>query len=191
MFNADHLGRSQVLQGEFQIKGLNLLLVFQVNCPGCFVYALPLAARLYDRYGDRVNILGLSTAFEDFSLNTLDNTRRLLASGEVVGMTKLYWQRQGESVYSVPIRFPVAFDGMGEVQSQSPATGENAPPIASEVGHTFRVNHLQGTPSWILFDERYRILAHWFGHKSESDVELILHRSLTANPVYDAEEKSL
>ncbi|MEO0406976.1 MAG: hypothetical protein AAF289_06460 [Cyanobacteria bacterium P01_A01_bin.135] len=157
-----HLKLAQVLQGEFDIKALNLLVVFQVNCPGCFLYALPLAARLHDQHGDRVNVLGLSTAFEDFDLNTAENTRRLLESGEVVGMTKQYWQRQGESRYGVPIRFPVAFDRREDHRG----------------GYTFRANQLRGTPSWILFDERSMILAQWFGHKPESEVEAILHQSL-------------
>lgn len=168
-----HLKLSRVLQGEFCVKDLNLLLVFQVNCPGCFIYALPLATRLHDQYGDRVNVLGLSTAFEDFDLNTPANTRRLLESGEVVGMTKLYWQRLGVSRYRVPIRFPAAFDEMEGGQSQSSADGQMALG-AQGVGCTFQVNQLQGTPSWILFDERFMILAQWFGHKSESEVESIL-----------------
>ena len=40
----------QVLQGDFKVKSLNLLLAFQVNCPGCFIYALPLAENLHQKY---------------------------------------------------------------------------------------------------------------------------------------------
>jgi hemoglobin-like flavoprotein len=182
---------SQVLQGEFRVKGLNLLLVFQVNCPGCFIYALPLATRLQDRYGDRVNILGLSTVFEDFHLNTAENTRRLLKHGELVGMTQRYWQQYGESEYEIPIRFPVAFDRVENCPVPSPSSAKLAAPIYPDVGQTFRVNQLQGTPSWILFDQSLTILAQWFGHKSESDVEAILHRWLTANSVHHANEQSV
>lgn len=178
----------QVLQGEFQVKELNLLLVFQVNCPGCFVYALPLAARLHDQYSDRLNVLGLSTAFEDFDLNTPDNTRRLLESGEVVGMTKLYLQQHGESPYSVPLRFPVAFDG---IEGDQPVSKEQTSPIHPSVGQTFRSNRLQGTPSWILFDESFTILEQWFGHKSESAVESILHQWLAASSVHDTDGQSV
>ncbi len=180
-----------VLQGEFQVKALNLLLVFQVNCPGCFVYALPLAARLHDHYGDRVNILGLSTAFEDFDLNTLDNTHRLLATGEVVGMTKLYWQRQGHNSYDVPIQFPIAFDLLEGSQPVTPPDGESPTSAARGIGYTFRVNQLQGTPSWILFDESCTILAQWFGHKSESAVESLLQEALAANSVTKFNEQSV
>jgi hypothetical protein len=35
------------LKGKFNLKNLNILLVFQVNCPGCFSYALPLFNTLY------------------------------------------------------------------------------------------------------------------------------------------------
>jgi len=31
----------RVLQGSFDLKALNLLFVFQVNCPGCFIYGFP------------------------------------------------------------------------------------------------------------------------------------------------------
>lgn len=170
---------SQILQGNFQIKGLNLLLVFQVNCPGCFAYALPLAASLHRAYSNRINVLGLSTAFEDFDLNTLENTRRLLETGECVGMTKLYLQQNGKSQYSTPILFPIAFD-LIEDESDSLADRNNSLASLRESGCTFRANHLNGTPSWILFDESLRILAQWFGHKPESEVEQILNQALGA-----------
>lgn len=137
---------SEVLQGEFALRPLNLLLVFQVNCPGCFMYALPLAARLHDQYGDRVNILGLSTAFEDFDLNTADNTRRLLTTGEVVGMTKLHLAQQGQTAYTVPMRFPVAFDAPdGQTQ-------------AMRLSHRLSLNwYLLATPSAvIIYAARHR-----------------------------------
>ena len=38
------------LQGKFELKKLNLLLVFQVNCPGCFSYALPFFNKLYSEF---------------------------------------------------------------------------------------------------------------------------------------------
>ena len=173
-----HLKTSQVLQGEFQVEDLNLLLAFQVNCPGCFIYALPLAAKLHDTYGDRLNILGLSTAFEDFELNTAENTRHLLEKGETVGMTKLYLSEHGQSSYDVPIRFPIAFDWFEE----------NNPGIA---GHTFRANHMRGTPSWVLFNASSTILARWFGHRAESEVLSIINQVLAAESVYVSSRKSL
>ena len=66
-----------------------LVEVFQVNCPGCFLYALPEAAGIHEQYHDKgVTVIGVATAFEDFDKNTLDNLRRLSEMGYVVGETK-------------------------------------------------------------------------------------------------------
>jgi len=99
-----HLRTEQILQGHFTLQSLNLILIFQVNCPGCFIYALPLAAKLYERHRDRINILGLSTAFEDFDLNTAENTQKLLQSGEMVGVTRHYFQQKQIEQYPITTR---------------------------------------------------------------------------------------
>ncbi len=76
----------EMLQGEFTPARINVLLAFQVNCPGCFIHALPVAAGLHAHFTqDDVRLLGLSTAFEDFDLNTIDHTRQLLQDGQLVG----------------------------------------------------------------------------------------------------------
>lgn len=106
---------SEILQGDFKVANdLNLLLAFQVNCPGCFIYALPLAETLHNQYGNRLNVLGLSTAFEDFELNTVDHTKKLLDGGEVIGQTQKYLSQMGEVSYSSSISFPIAFDQVGK-----------------------------------------------------------------------------
>ena len=196
----------QVLQGDFQIKELNLLLTFQVNCPGCFIYALPLAEKLHHTYGNRLNVLGLSTAFEDFDLNTIDYTQSLLKKGELVGATKLYFQHHGQQSYTIPITFPIAFDRVGDaaklfdendvehVCHLTPSFSQMALATQARVrarikqtlqgrspgAYTFRVNQLQGTPAWILFDGDFTILAQWFGHKSETDVATIINHALNS-----------
>lgn len=146
-----HLRTEQVLQGDFTLQSLNLILIFQVNCPGCFIYALPLAATLQEKYCDRINILGLSTAFEDFELNTAANTLKLLQSGEMVGVTQLYFLQKQIERYTIPLQFAIAFDR-----------------------ETFHLNFLTGTPSWVLFDQDRNMLSSWFGHKSQEEVESML-----------------
>ncbi len=48
-----------------------LVEVFQVNCPGCFLYALPKAIQLHNTYHEKgLVIIGLATAFEDYDKNT-------------------------------------------------------------------------------------------------------------------------
>ena len=65
-----HFHTAEFIQGQFTMKKLNLLLMFQVNCPGCFLYALPLFNKLYKEYWDNMAFVALSTAFEDYTRNT-------------------------------------------------------------------------------------------------------------------------
>lgn len=65
-----------------------LIEVFQVNCPGCFIYSLPKAKQLHETYHDKgLVVIGLATAFEDYDKNTLENLQRLADVGEVIGET--------------------------------------------------------------------------------------------------------
>lgn len=89
--------------------------VFQVNCPGCFMYGLPEAIDLYEKYHDKgVTVLGMATAFEDYDKNTLENLQKLLTAGDVIGETHKalaqYGQLKngGKLPYKIP--FPVAMD---------------------------------------------------------------------------------
>jgi thiol-disulfide isomerase/thioredoxin len=88
--------------------------VFQVNCPGCFMYGIPEAIDLYNKYHESgLTVLGMATAFEDYDKNTLENLQKLLTTGEVVGETQkalsMYGQlKAGKLPYKIP--FPVAMD---------------------------------------------------------------------------------
>jgi peroxiredoxin len=113
------LSVSEWVQGEpvnfDQLAGKVVLVeVFQVNCPGCFLYSLPLAIDLYRKYAERgLVVLGVATAFEDFDKNTPDNLRRLAEKGEVVGETLNMLNRHGklkEGRLPYRISFPLAMD---------------------------------------------------------------------------------
>jgi hypothetical protein len=98
-----------------QLSGQVVLVeVFQVNCPGCFIYSLPQAIDLYQRYqAQGLVVIGVATAFEDFDKNTLQNLQRLLEKGEVIGETQHTLNEYGQLVdgllpYRIP--FPVAMD---------------------------------------------------------------------------------
>jgi peroxiredoxin len=110
---------SDWIQGEptnlDQLTGKVVLLeIFQVNCPGCFLYALPQAVDLHQRYSDKgLAVLGIATAFEDFDLNTLTNLRKLVSHGEVIGETLHMLSQHGvlkdwRLPYRIP--FPLAMD---------------------------------------------------------------------------------
>ncbi|MGZ4958577.1 MAG: peroxiredoxin family protein [Methylomonas sp.] len=100
-----------------------LVAVFQVNCPGCFLYSLPLAIEMQQRYADQgLTVLGVATAFEDFDKNNLENLIRLVKNGEVVGETwRALSQRDGLLRGRLPYRisFPVAMDSLTERQNGS------------------------------------------------------------------------
>jgi thiol-disulfide isomerase/thioredoxin len=103
-----------------------LVEVFQVNCPGCFLYGIPSAIDIYNEYADDgVRVLGLATAFEDYDKNTLDNLRMLAETGEVVGETRTALSQysqldQDRLKYKIP--FPLAMDRVvrsnGEVSQE-------------------------------------------------------------------------
>ena len=91
-----------------------LLEVFQVNCPGCFLYSLPQAVDLHYRYGDQgLVVIGIATAFEDFDKNTLENLRSLIDSGRVIGETSRMLsehQQLQDGRWPVRLPFPIAMD---------------------------------------------------------------------------------
>lgn len=140
-----HLAVGEVIQGDMALNARTLLLVFQVNCPGCFTYALPLAEAIHrdsSRLG--LSVKALSTAFEDFDLNTANHTRALVDGGTLVGETK---RALGTDTYQGTISFPVGVDAG----------------IERGNGETFVSNHLRGTPSWLVLEPNGTLLASYFG----------------------------
>ncbi len=92
-----------------------LVEVFQVNCPGCFLYGIPEAINIYNKYrSDGVTVLGVATAFEDFDKNTLENLDLLSKTGTVIGETKKALAQYGKLAngdkmpYKIP--FPLGMD---------------------------------------------------------------------------------
>lgn len=104
-----------------------ILEVFQVNCPGCFMHALPEAVSIYNKFkDDGVRVIGLATAFEDFDKNTLDNLKMLAETGEVIGETKnalsMYGQLKDGNKLAYKIPFPLGMDNLtktlGEISQE-------------------------------------------------------------------------
>jgi hypothetical protein len=200
-----HLRYSEIVQGDFKLADLNMMLIFQVNCPGCFAYAFPVALRLHEEYKDKgVKVLGLSTAFEDFDMNTLGNTIRLVEKGEVVGETQKMLERAGYPKFPLAIPFDVAFDELkpndlthleedidqfcrnnAEFNSQNPETKRNIKEQLKEYfskktmrAYTFDANHLNGTPTWVLFDRDLNLHYETFGHKEYERLAHIIEKFL-------------
>jgi thiol-disulfide isomerase/thioredoxin len=100
-----------------------LVEVFQVNCPGCFLYGIPEAIDLHKKYKDRgLTILGVATAFEDFDKNNLQNLEKLVTTGEVVGETHRalaqYGQLKDGNKLPYKIPFPVGMDMLKKESGQ-------------------------------------------------------------------------
>jgi thiol-disulfide isomerase/thioredoxin len=91
--------------------------VFQVNCPGCFLYGIPEAISVYENTSKSdVRVLGIATAFEDYDKNTLDNLKLLLTKGEVIGETlralRMYGKLSNGNKLPYTIPHPVAMDAL-------------------------------------------------------------------------------
>jgi glutathione peroxidase-family protein len=120
------LAVSEWVQGQStnldQLIGKVVLVeVFQVNCPGCFLHAMPQAITLHHRYaGQGLVVLGVATAFEDFNKNTLENLMCLVQHSEVIGETQKVLMQQGvlneagHLPYRIP--FPLAMDQLHKRQ---------------------------------------------------------------------------
>ena len=129
---APNFGVSEWVQGaptnfDQEKDKIVVLEVFQVNCPGCFMHALPEAVSIYNKYKDEgVRVLGIATAFEDFDKNTLENLRMLAETGEVIGETKsallMHGQLQEGNRLTYRIPFPLGMDRLtkttGEISQE-------------------------------------------------------------------------
>lgn len=125
---APNLGISEWVQGaptniDQEKDKVILVEVFQVNCPGCFLYGIPEAINIYNKYkDDGVRVLGIATAFEDFDKNTLDNLKMLAETGQVIGETKKaleqYGQLQEGDKLPYKIPFPLAMDKLTKLEGE-------------------------------------------------------------------------
>lgn len=118
---APNLKVSEWVQGNdsnLDQHGGNVVLVevFQVNCPGCFMYGIPESIEIFNKYKSKgVSVLGVATAFEDFDKNTLKNLELLVETGKVIGETEKmlgqHGQLDGDKItYKIP--YPIAMDSL-------------------------------------------------------------------------------
>lgn len=177
-----------------------LINVFQVNCPGCFMHGIPEIINIYNKYRDQpLTLWGLATAFEDFDKNNLDNLKKLLTKGEVVGetlaaMSQTNLLNHDRLQYSLP--FPVAWDKLKlnpteisedrvqkiiqrDIENFDSLPDKTQTMIASQVkaylkqkkydAQSFEAYGLRGTPSTILIDKKGALRYKFFG--SEQGIE--------------------
>ena len=190
------LHHDQLLKGNFEIKPLNFLFVFQVKCPGCFLHGIPLVNELYKEFKDDLSFLGLSTAFEDFEFNNKENTQKLLFNHEVVGETKKSLNTYEIDPKSIDIEFPVAMDSQSTKEFDFKNSAKQICQInpnykiwpefeqnaledkvitylknLEQISLTFTLNQFKGTPTMIVFNNEYEILYHKFGHTDVNTIK--------------------
>ena len=122
------LGVSEWVQGaptslDDEKDKIVLVEVFQVNCPGCFMHAIPEAIEIYNKYkDDGVRVLGIATAFEDYDKNTLENLKMLVETGEVIGETQkalsMHGKLQEGNKLPFKIPFPLGMDNLTKVNGE-------------------------------------------------------------------------
>ena len=185
---APNLKVSEWIQGmdtnlDKQNDNIVVVEVFQVNCPGCFMYGMPESIEIHNKYkSEGVSVLGMATAFEDFDKNTLENLELLLKTGETVGETKKMLSQYGKGdKISYKIPYPVAMDSLikqsGEaskekmdslIKNQIPNFDEQPEDYKKQIydrvkgyfmskefsAETFEMYALPGTPSSILVDRK-------------------------------------
>jgi hypothetical protein len=181
------LDYDRILQGDFSLGDLNLLFIFQVNCPGCFLYGFPQMERLHQqREAHGLTVLGLATAFEDFEFNTATNVELLLSEQKTIGATT----KAIGDLYLQDISFPIASDRLTtrmelnmpenieflcqqivdyeqmSIDRQTKLQQKIAVDLAQITctSTTFALNLLPGTPSFILCDCDLQMIDRWFGH---------------------------
>jgi len=189
-----HLQIAENIQGKFAPKDINLMLVFQVNCPGCIANAIPMVQNLYEQYGNDIGVLGLSTAFQHYDKNNADNTKRLVEEGHLVGHSLEIMERHGHKKLPYKITFPVLMDEkmnadnkdevaqiiLGNHPSYPQLTDEEKSNATnriidhlhkqSDVFITFTVNQFRGSPSFVLFNKEHQIMNTWFGHQPKETI---------------------
>jgi len=124
-----NLGVSEWIQGastnlDQEKDKIVLVEVFQVNCPGCFMNAIPEAIDIYNKYKDEgVRVLGIATAFEDYDKNTIENLKMLSETGEVIGETKkalsMYGKLQDGNKLPFKIPFPLGMDNLTKINGEA------------------------------------------------------------------------
>lgn len=187
---------NKLIQGDFILRKINFLFVFQVNCPGCFIYGIPIANRLYEDFKNQIGFISISTAFEDFEYNTEENTKLLLNQGTLVGETKKALSGHGFEELPYPIKFPVAFDKFSDNSFDLKDIALKICQLHPEytiwpefeqialhkkvyqylnnldsIALTFTVNQFKGTPTMVVFNDSYEILDSKFGHTDYNDIK--------------------
>jgi len=159
--------------------------VFQINCIGSFLHGIPAANNIYNKYqGQGLSVFGFATAFGQYDINTLQNLKLLLSTGELQGAPlNIVGEELDNEGGKLPfkINFPVAMDLLVKQEATIDDEKIEAIAVAKIPNYEyFHLNHksiikkeivrrqlnrhffaetileygLEGTPSSILIDKK-------------------------------------
>jgi peptide-methionine (R)-S-oxide reductase len=183
----------EAVQGTFNADArFTLLYLFRMNCPGCFLYGFDEAHAVFDAFDpEELQVVGLSTAFGEFDGDPAEATRRFVRQGVLTPVVEHEFHELNIDRRPYPVRFPVLLDRMSAPEEFLNADtlqwfyslNPNYPLVTAEdvksivrratlfytqfplVSHTFSLNFLRGTPSYILLDHDKNKRADWLGHQ--------------------------
>ena len=195
---------SKLLQGEnpFISKVEHVvILLFQVNCPGCFTHGLPAFLALRKRVNPaEIGFMAIATAFEDFDLNTEDSANALVNEGLLVGATAIRLGKKKIDPHSlfdgvcvatdrIITRGPSAEEELDRLAELQPSLLKKAPReqllhIVNEdlrqrpwTSATFESLNAQGTPTFALIHrETKRIIVSGIGSLGLQKLETTLEQ---------------
>ena len=138
----------------------------------------------------------MSTAFEDFELNTATNTLLLLEEGKPVDETAKMLSNYGFDHYPEAIDLPVVMDASVPKEGleleqlvntictinshfadwpdteKAVLQGKIREYLNShdQLSYTFMVNQFRGTPTFVVYNNDMEILHQWFGHMEHQTI---------------------
>lgn len=182
---------------------VQLLLLIQSNCPGCHTHALPVANELAAAKQE-FDVYCVSTAFEDFEYNTIQNARALL-QGDLVGEAK---KQLGPKTKHIP-QMPFAYDEVinkedlpadmleiaieaSKQNTREQMEGQVHPGVLEKMLHqankdmllpekvalVFWIVRALGTPFWVIHKRSGEVIDRKFGQQSATELVEWVHRHL-------------
>ena len=197
------LNHTDFLVGSFQPKKINLIFIFQLSSPKAMLEAAPVFNDMYNQYKKEIGFVGLSTAIEDYKINTKENTIDWLVNKTVFGNVANYLDSLGKDEYPNKIQFPVTCDPLLNAEAVLENDIEQMMQLnrnykhwsesdkisvrlqirtylmrQEKIAYTFTYNQLRDVPAFVIFNKEFEILETWYDHKNRFEVKEVLEKYL-------------
>jgi len=201
--------RLQWLQGDHTelTHDVMLMVLIQPNCPGCIHHCLPVANEVASSKNALFDVYCVSTAFEDFEYNTVENTMDLLQNGKLHGASAKALGPETKATPTMPVAYDHVVDredANEELKEQVLSSmianareqlksmnvpedriewamrqvGEEALP--EKLADVFWSVQAQGTPTWVVHRDDGELLGVKFGFMDEAQLRDWVHEVMGA-----------